>query len=68
MLEENILEPQIEATLWVNNITYPVKLSGEVRLYLDCVKLNKAIIREHYKPAMSALTSANSGTREFHLE
>ena len=48
MIAEDILEPQIEPTPWVNSATYPVKPSGEVRLWLDGVPLNKAIIRENH--------------------
>ena len=48
MITEDILEPQIEPTPWVNSAMYPVKLSGEVRPCLDCVPLNKAIIRENH--------------------
>ena len=44
MIEEDILEPQIEPTPWVNSATYPVKPSGDVRPCLDCMPLNKAII------------------------
>ena len=50
MIKEDILEPQIEPTPWVNSATYPVKPSGEVRPCLDCVPLNKAIIRENHTP------------------
>ena len=50
MIEEDILEPQIEPTPWVNSATYPVKPSGDVRPCLDCVPLNKAIIRENHTP------------------
>ena len=50
MIEGDILEPQIEPTPWVNSATYPVKPMGEVRPCLDCVPLNKAIIRENHTP------------------
>ena len=50
MITEYILEPQIEPTPWVNSTMYPVKPSGEVRPCLDCVPLNKAIIRENHTP------------------
>ena len=50
MIAGDILEPQIEPTPWVNNATYPVKPTGEVRPCLDCVSLNKAIIRENHTP------------------
>ena len=50
MIAEDILEPQIEPIPWVNSATYPVKPSGEVRPCLDCVPLNKAIIRENHTP------------------
>ena len=52
MIEGDILEPQIEPTPWVNSAMYPVKLTGEVRPCLDCVPLNKAIIRENHTPPM----------------
>ena len=48
MITGDILEPQIEPTPWVNNATYPVKPTGEVRPCLDCIPLNKAIIRENH--------------------
>ena len=50
MPKQDILEPQIEPTLWVSSVTYPVKPSGEVRPCLDARDLNKAIIRENHKP------------------
>ena len=50
MIAGDILEPQIEPTPWVNNATYPVKPMGEVRPCLDCIPLNKAIIRENHTP------------------
>ena len=52
MIAGDILEPQIEPTPWVNSATYPVKLTGDVRPCLDCVPLNKAIIRENHTPPM----------------
>ena len=48
MIAEDILEPQIEPTPWVNSAMYPVKPSGDIRPCLDCVPLNKAIIRENH--------------------
>ena len=50
MFTGDILEPQIELTPWVNSAMYPVKPMGEVRPCLDCVPLNKAIIRENHNP------------------
>ena len=50
MIEGDILEPQIEPTPWVNSAMYPVKPTGEVRPCLDCMPLNKAIIRENHTP------------------
>ena len=52
MIAGDILELQIEPTPWVNSATYPVKPTGEVRPCLDCVPLNKAIIRENHTPPM----------------
>ena len=50
MVKQDILEPQIEPTLWVSSVTYLVKPTGEVRPCLDARDLNKAIIRENHKP------------------
>ena len=50
IVKQDILEPQIEPTLWVSSVTYPVKPTGEVRPCLDARDLNKAIIRENHKP------------------
>ena len=50
MVKQDILEPQIEPTLWVSSVTYPVKPTGEVRPCLDARDLNKAIIRKNHKP------------------
>ena len=52
MIVQDILEPQIEPTLWVNSTTYPVKPFREVRPCLDYVPLNKAIIRKNHTPPM----------------
>ena len=66
MIEEDILEPQIEPTPWVNSATYPVKPSGEVRPCLDCVPLNKAIIRQnHTLPMVEEITHELAGARYF---
>ena len=50
MVKQDILEPQIEPTLLVSSVTYPVKPTGEVRPCLDARDLNKAMIRENHKP------------------
>ena len=66
MIAEDILEPQIELTPWVNNATYLVKPTGEVRPCLDCVPLNKAIIREnHTPPTVEEIAHKLAGVR-FH--
>ena len=66
MIAEDILEPQIEPTPWVNSATYPVKPSGEVRPCLDCVPLNKAIIREnHTPPTVEKIAHELAGARYF---
>ena len=66
MITEDILEPQIEPTPWVNSATYPVKPSGEVRPCLDCVPLNKAIIREnHTLPMVEEIAHELAGARYF---
>ena len=66
MITGDILEPQIEPTPWVNSATYPVKLTGEVRPCLDCVPLNKAIIREnHTLPMVEEIAHRLAGARYF---
>ena len=66
MIAEDILEPQIEPTPWVNSATYPVKLTGEVRPCLDCVPLNKAIIREnHTPPTVEEIAHELAGAKYF---
>ena len=50
MVKQDILEPQIKPTPWVSSVTYPVKLTGEVRPCLDVRDLNEAIIQENHKP------------------
>ena len=66
MIVEDILEPQIEPTPWVNSATYPVKPTGEVRPCLDCVPLNKAIIREnHTPPTVEEIAHELAGARYF---
>ena len=66
MIAGDILEPQIEPTPWVNSATYPVKLTGEVRPCLDCIPLNKAIIREnHTPPTVEEIAHELAGARYF---
>ena len=50
LIEEEIITEQVEPTLWVSSVTFLRKPNGEVRVCLDPSNLNKAIIREHYKP------------------
>ena len=52
LIEEEIITEQVEPTLWVSSVTFPMKPNGEVRVYLDPSNLNKAIIREYHKPMM----------------
>ena len=62
MITGDILEPQIEPTPWVNSTMYPVK----VRLCLDCMPLNKAIIREnHTLPMVEEIAHELAGARYF---
>ena len=66
MIAGDILEPQIEPTPWVNSATYPVKLTGEVRPCLDCIPLNKAIIREnHILSTVEEIAHELAGARYF---
>ena len=66
MIAEDILESEIEPTPWVNSAMYPVKPSGEVRQCLDCIPLNKAIIREnHTLPTVEEITHKLAGARYF---
>ena len=50
LIEEEIIMEQVEPTPWVSSVTFPRKPNGEVKICLDPSNLNKAIIREHYKP------------------
>ena len=50
LIEEEIIMEQVEPTPWVSSVTFLRKPNGEVRVCLDPSNLNKAIIREHYKP------------------
>ena len=50
LIEEEIITEQVKPTPWVSSVTFPRKQNGEVRVCLDPSNLNKAIIREHYKP------------------
>ena len=62
MIAGDILEPQIEPTPWVNSTMYPVK----VRLCLDCMPLNKAIIRDnHTLPTVEEIAHELAGVRYF---
>ena len=66
MIADDILEPQIEPAPWVNSAMYPVKPSGEVRPCLDCVPLNKAIIREnHTLPTVEEIAHKLARARYF---
>ena len=50
LIEEEIITEQVEPTPWVSSVTFPRKPNGDVRVCLHPSNLNKAIIREHYKP------------------
>ena len=66
MIEGDILEPQIEPTPRINSATYPVKPTGEVRPCLDCMPLNKAIIREnHTLPTVEEIAHELARARYF---
>ena len=52
MIAEDILEPQIEPTPWVNNATFPVKPTGEVRPCLDCIPLEQGHHQRESHPAI----------------
>ena len=66
MIEEDILEPQIEPTPWVNSAMYPVKPLGDVRPCLDYVPMNKAIIRENRTPpTVEEIAHELAGARYF---
>ena len=50
MTAQGIITPVTEPTEWLNSMTYPMKPGEELCICLDPKDLNKAIIREHYKP------------------
>ena len=49
MEQLQIMAPVTTPTEWASSITYPTKQDGSLRICLDPLDLNKAIIREHYK-------------------
>ena len=55
-----------EPTEWVNSMTYPMKPDGELCPCPDPKDLNKAIIREHYKPpTLEEIPHKLSGAKVF---
>ena len=51
IIKQDILEPQIEPTLWVSSVTYQVKPTGEVRPCLDARGPQQSHHQgEHHKP------------------
>ena len=52
MIKEEIIMEQIEPTPWFSSVTFPRKPNGEVRVSLDPINLDGAIIRENNKPMM----------------
>ena len=66
MVTQGIITPAKEPTEWVNSMTYPMKPNGDLRICLDPKNLNKAIIREHYKPpTLEEITHKLSGAKVF---
>ena len=66
MVTQGIITPVKEPTEWVNSMTYPMKPNGDLRICLDPKNLNKAIIREHYKPpTLEEITHKLSGAKVF---
>ncbi|XP_030851766.1 uncharacterized protein K02A2.6-like [Strongylocentrotus purpuratus] len=49
MESQGVIKQIIEPTEWVNSITYVTKKDGSIRICLDPRRLNKALIRPHYK-------------------
>ena len=49
MENQGVIKQITEATEWVNSITYVTKKDGNIRICLDPRRLNKALVRPHYK-------------------
>ena len=64
--QQEVIIKVTEPTAWVNSMTYPMKPDGELRPCLDPKDLNKAIMREHYKPpTLDEITHKLSGAQVF---
>ena len=64
--QQEVIVKVTEPTAWVNSMTYPMKPDGELRPCLDPKDLNKAIMREHYKPpTLDEITHKLSGAQVF---
>ena len=64
--QQKVITKVTEPTKWVNSMTYPMKPDGELCPCLDPKDLNKAIIREHYKPpTLEEITHKLSGAKVF---
>ena len=48
MIEKEIISRVEEPTRWVNSLVVETKPTGDIRVCLDPVDLNKAILREYY--------------------
>lgn len=48
MVDDGIIAPVVEPTLWVSRMIVVGKPDGEVRICLDPSELNKAIQRQHF--------------------
>ena len=66
MEAQGIITPVSEPTEWVNSTTYPMKPNGDLQICLDPKDLDRAILREHYKPpTLEEITHKLCGAKVF---
>ena len=62
MVWQGIITKQTEPTPWVSSLTYPKKANGKLRICLDPLDLNKAIICENHKaPTLEEIAHVLTG-------
>ena len=66
MVRQGIIVKQMESTPWVSSLTYPMKPNGKLRICLDPMDLNKAIVRENHKaPTLEEIAHILNGATKF---
>ena len=66
MVQQSIITKQTEPTPWVSSLTYPKKANSKLRICLDPIDLNKAIICENHKaPTLEEIAHVLTGATKF---